>query len=125
MHNGDNETGDGSMSNYPDNVDFSRMSWDQRTPRQDSEDAANERETASEQADIRCKAHDAARKVGAALKPLRLSERSLAIIAEAYCEELCSDDYYRDAIKALYGSYQAIEEALIKAARTQVEEVKA
>lgn len=105
------------MSRYPDNVDFSRMSWDQRTPHQRGEDIANERETIREQDEIRAKAHDAARKAGEALKGLRLSERSLGIIAESLCEELISDDYYANAIDALYGSYEAIGDALVNAAR--------
>lgn len=110
------------MSNYPDNVDFSRMGWDQRAPRQRGEDIANERETIREQDEIRCKLHDAARKAGEALKGLGLSERSLEIIAEALCEELADDDHYGPAIKALHSSYESIESALIRAARTHTEE---
>lgn len=106
------------MSNYPDNVDFSRMGWDQRTPRQRGEDIANERETAREQDEIRCKLHDAARKAGEALKGLGLPDRSLEIIAESLCEEMLSDDYYANAIEGLYGSYEAIGNALVNAART-------
>ena len=110
------------MSNYPDNVDFSRMGWDQRAPRQRGEDIANERETIREQDEMRCQAQDAARRAGGALSVLRLSDRSLAIIAEALCEELADDDHYGPAIKALHSSYESIESALIRAARTQTEE---
>ena len=107
------------MSNYPDNVDFSRMGWDQRTPCQRGEDIANERETIREQDEIRCKAHDAARKAGEALKGLGLSERSLEIIAESLCEELISDDYFAPALEALHGSYASIGAALVNAASPQ------
>ena len=102
------------MSNYPDNVDFSRMSWE--TPCSRAQGIADERETTREQDDIRCKAHDAARRAGDALKGLGLSERSLEIIAESLCEELIQDDYYAPALEALHGSYKSIGAALVNAA---------
>lgn len=110
------------MSNYPDDVDFSRMDGG-GTPTQRSADFAKEREARREQDEIRLKAHEAARHAGAALRCLGLSDRSLEIIAEGLCEELIRDDYYAPALEALHGSYASIVAALVAAGRTtQAEE---
>lgn len=104
------------MSNYPDNVDFSRMSWEHR-------ETAEEREAAQERYEARTDLIKRATAIGTALVGTGIERSQIACISEAICEELISVRYYEAILSngPAVDGYDLAHEAMLKAAFPQTE----
>ena len=105
------------MSNYPDNVDFSRMTWDRTQSR---DDLALSRA----RGDARCDLVAMFERIGAALPKRKFSADALERIADAICEELYDDPDYACIMSDGHAidAYRLAGEALKRAAGITVEQ---
>jgi len=100
------------VSNYPDNVDFSRMTWDRPDTREESEAAATLYAARVELRGI-------CAKVGKTLANSGFSRLRLEIIAQDITEGFVEIDEYAEVLTA--EDYQMAEDTLVEAATNKGE----